>query len=191
MRSSIRIAAALGAAALATSSLGLLAPAAHAATTGNTTTTFTLSGGALSITVPASANLTPSAVATGTPTLSGGLGNTNVTDARGNLAATWTVTVTSTDFTTGGGSANETVPKANVSYTSGAASVTTGTGAFTPGAVASLNGNAPATQIGGTWAGVSNNSATWNPTIGVTLLNSNNTTAVAGTYSGTITQSVA
>ena len=191
MRSSIRIAAALGAAALATSSLGLLAPAAHAATTGNTTTTFTLSGGALSITVPASANLTPSAVATGTPTLSGGLGNTNVTDARGNLAATWTVTVTSTNFTTGGASANETVPKANVSYSSGAATATTGTGAFTPGTVASLNGTVPASQIGGTWAGVSNNSATWNPTIGVTLLNSNNTTAVAGTYTGTITQSVA
>ncbi|MBV8305588.1 MAG: hypothetical protein JOZ04_15355 [Acidimicrobiia bacterium] len=191
MRPRFRIAAALGTAALVTSSLGLLAPAAHAATTGNTATTFTLSGGALSISVPATANLTPSAVATGTPTLSGALGSTNVTDARGNLTATWTVTVTSTNFTTGGASANETVPKANVSYSSGAATATTGTGAFTPGTVASLNGTLPATQIGGTWAGVSNNSATWNPTIGVTLLNSNNTTAVAGTYTGTITQSVA
>ncbi|MBV8385783.1 MAG: hypothetical protein JO155_03215, partial [Acidimicrobiia bacterium] len=59
------------------------------------------------------------------------------------------------------------------------------------GVVASLAGTLPATQIGGTWAGVSNNSATWNPTVGVTLLNNNNTTAVAGTYTGTITQSVA
>ncbi|HMC71050.1 MAG TPA: hypothetical protein VKJ07_17970, partial [Mycobacteriales bacterium] len=102
--------------ALAISGLSLLAPAAQAA---GTSTTFTLSGGALSISVPASANLTPSAVATGTATLSGTLGSTSVTDARGNLTATWTVTVVSTDFQTGTNTANETVPKANVSYGSG------------------------------------------------------------------------
>jgi len=190
MRHRKRIAAVGLAAALTAGSLGVLVPEAHGATTANTSVNFTLTAGSLSISAPASANLS-SGTATGTPSLSGNLGVTNVTDSRGNLTATWTVTVTSTNFTTGGASANETIPKANVSYNSGAATGTTGTGAFTPGVVASLSGTLPATQIGGTWAGVSNNSATWNPTIGVTLLNSNNTTAVAGTYSGTITQSVA
>jgi hypothetical protein len=185
-----RIFAAASAVALTASAVGLLAPAANAATTANTTVTFTLSGGALSISAPGSANLS-SSTATGSPSLSGSLGSTNVTDGRGNLVATWTVTVTSTDFTTGGATANETIPKANASYSSGVATATTGTGAFTPGVVAALSGTLPATQIGGAWAGVSNNSATWNPTIGVTLLNGNNTTAVAGTYTGTITQSVA
>ncbi|MBV8981937.1 MAG: hypothetical protein JO086_13630 [Acidimicrobiia bacterium] len=175
---------------MAASAVGLLAPAANAATSANTTVTFTLTGGALAITAPGSANLS-SSTATGTPTLSGALGSTSVTDGRGNLAATWTVTVSSTDFITGGHSADETIPKANASYSSGAATAFSGTGAFAPGVVASLSGTLPATQIGGTWAGVSNNSATWNPTIGVTLLNSNNTAAVAGTYTGTITQSVA
>jgi len=190
MRRRTRITAVGMAAAVISGTLGLLMPEANAATTANTSVSFTLTGGALSISAPASANLS-SSTPTGTASLSGLLGATSVTDGRGNLTATWTVTVTSTNFTTGGASANETIPKANVSYNSGAATGTTGTGAFTPGVVASLSGTLPATQIGGTWAGVSNNSATWNPTIGVTLLNSNNTTAVAGTYSGTITQSVA
>jgi len=190
MRRRTRIAAVISAAALTAGALGVLAPPAHAALTGDTAVTFTLTGGALSISVPTSANMS-AGTATGTPSLSGALGSTSVTDARGNLVATWTVTVTSTDFTTGAASSGETIPKANVSYTAGAASATTGTGTFTPSTVASLNGVAPATQIGGAWAGVSNNSATWPSTIGVTLLNANNTTAVAGTYSGTITQSVA
>jgi hypothetical protein len=175
---------------IAAGALGVLAPSADAALTGDTTVTFTLTGGNLSISVPASANLS-SSTATGTPSLSGALGATNVTDGRGNLVASWTVTVTSTNFTTGGATADETVPKANVSYSSGAATASTGTGVFTPGVVASLSGTLPATQIGGAWAGVSNNSATWNPTIGVTLLNANSTAAVSGTYTGTITQSVA
>src|SRR4051812_17416471 len=193
MRRRTRIAAIAMATGIAAGALGVLAPSADAALTGDTTVTFTLSGGALSISVPASANLS-SSTATGTPSLSGALGATNVTDGRGNLAAAWTVTVTSTDFVTPGSAgtaADRTISKSNVSYVSGAATATTGTGVFTPGTVASLSGTLPATQIGGAWAGVSNNSATWNPTIGVTLLNTNNTAAVAGAYTGTITQSVA
>ncbi|MBV8981044.1 MAG: hypothetical protein JO086_09115 [Acidimicrobiia bacterium] len=176
--------------AITTGALGVFMPEANAATSANTGVSFTLTAGSLSISAPASANLS-SGTATGTASLSGSLGSTSVTDARGNLTATWTVTVTSTNFTTGGASANETIPKANVSYSSGTATATTGTGVFTPAVVSSLSGTLPATQIGATWTGVSNNSATWNPTIGVTLLNSNSTTAVAGTYTATITQSVA
>src|SRR5439155_751601 len=82
------------------------------------------SGGALSITVPAS---TVNLGSTAAGSLSYGpaaLGSTTVADNRGNLVAVWTVTVSSTDFantTTGGSSADETVTKANVAYVSGPA----------------------------------------------------------------------
>jgi hypothetical protein len=77
--------------------LGALALPAAADTT---TTTFTLSGGALSISVPASKNL--GSAATGASSLSSQLGTVTVTDDRGALAGCWTATVASTDFTTGG-----------------------------------------------------------------------------------------
>jgi hypothetical protein len=171
------------AAGVTAGALGVLAPSANAA---DTSTTFTINGGALSISVPSSSNLTPSGVSAGSPTASGALGSTSVTDGRGNLVAAWTVSVSSTNFTTGLASADETVSKNNVSYTSGVAAPTTGTGVFTPGVIASL----ATAGTGGVWAGVGVNSATWNPTIGVVLLNGNNTAAVTGTYSGTLSQSV-
>lgn len=184
MRRTTRIAAVAMAASVTAGALGVLAPSADAA---NTSTTFTINGGALSISVPSSANLTPSGVSAGSPTASGALGSTSVTDGRGNLVAAWTVSVDSTNFTTGTATADETVGKGNVNYSSGAATATTGTGTFTPGVIATF---ATGPGTGGAWAGVGVNSANWNPTIGVTLLNSNNTAAVAGTYSGTISQSV-
>jgi hypothetical protein len=66
------------------------------------------------------------------------MGPVAVTDLRGALTATWTTTVSSTDYTTGGGTPAETIPKADVSYWSGPATATTGVGVFTPGQLTAL-----------------------------------------------------
>ena len=111
------------------------APAAHAA---DTTTTFVLSSaGGLSISVPASKELS-AGTATNAGTLTAQLGAVSVTDQRGGLLAAWTASVTSSDFTTGTATAEETIAKANVAYASGAATATTGVGVFTPGQATTL-----------------------------------------------------
>jgi hypothetical protein len=100
------------------------------------------------------------------------------------LTATWTATVSSTDFTTGTATTEETVTAANVTYTSGVGLPLLGeTGAFVPSAGLGLG----TPQTAGTWAGVGVNHVTWNPTFVFTLA----TNQVAGTYAGTITHSVA
>lgn len=148
---------------------------------GDTTTTFLLTGGALSITVPANASL--GSTTAGSSSLAGQLGNVTVTDARGGLLPVWTATVTSTDFTTGTATADEKVTKANVSYASGGAS-STGTGLF----VGQLGVALSAASRASNWVGVAGvNSSTWNPTLTLTLQASQ----VAGTYTGTINHSVA
>jgi hypothetical protein len=118
----------VGLAVLAAAGLALLtAVPADAATT---TVTFTLTGGALTITAPATANLGTAAV--GTATLSGSLGAVTVTDARGAPLGTWTASVFSTNFTTGGGTANETIAATAVNYASLSATSTTGTAVLHP-----------------------------------------------------------
>lgn len=154
----------------------------------DTTTTFTLSAaGGLSISVPASKNL--GSAATNAGTLSAQLGTVTVTDDRGLLAGTWTASVSSTDFTTGLASANETIAKANISYWSGAATATTGTLTATPGQLLAINAvtlTASRTAFSAA-AIVGNNSLSFNPTVTVNIPAS----SVTGTYSGTITHSVA
>jgi hypothetical protein len=160
---------------------------AYAATSGTTTTTFTVTGGALSITVP------PSTVSLGSgapgSTITAQLGVVQVTDARALLAASWTGSVASTSFVTGGATTPETVPAADVSYWSGPATATTGSGTFTPG---QANAGAAVTLAASRTAftlasGVGDNSAAWNPTFIVSLP----AAAVVGTYTGTVTHSVA
>ncbi|MDH6124622.1 hypothetical protein P3T39_001564 [Kitasatospora sp. GP82] len=159
---------------------------ASAAGSGNTTVTFSITVGALSITVPASAGLPA-----GTPggTITGQLGAVTVTDNRALLTASWTSTVSSTDYTTGGGTASETITKSNVSYWSGPATATTGSGTFTPGqATATQKQPFSSTVTAFTLtAGVGNNSASWNPTLVVAVP----AAAVGGNYTGTVTHSVA
>src|SRR4051794_17434507 len=111
MRTRLRFAAVSLAAAITTVGMGMLAPAAHAAA-GDTIATFTISGGTLTISVPNS-TVNLGTVAAGSLAASGSLGSTTVTDQRGALVAAWTVTVTSTDFTTGGGTTPEKVTNAN------------------------------------------------------------------------------
>jgi hypothetical protein len=154
--------------------------------TASKATSVTIAGGALAITVPASAAL-PGA-APGGPT-SAPLGTVTVTDQRGIASASWTATVTGTAFVTGGGTAPETIPLARVAYWSGPATATSGSGTFTPGqptAAAAVNLTTPRTAFSLT-SGTSVTSASWNPTVLVSVP----AAAVAGTYTATITHSVA
>ncbi len=174
---------------VATASLGLLgglALPATAATTGDTTTTFSLTAGGLNLSAPASAALGAGAIGAN---VSAPLGSVTVSDARGALVAAWTATAVATNFTTGGATAAETVDKTLVDYWSGLSTASTGTAVATPGQI--LAANAVAMNAGKTayslTAGVGNNSTTWAPTLVVKVPS----TAVAGSYSGTITHSVA
>jgi hypothetical protein len=139
-----------------------------AATAGSTTTTFSLTGGALSIGVPAS-TVNLGSAATGASTLSGQLGNVTVTDDRGVLLGTWASQVSASNFTTGGGTSSETISVGNVSYWSGPATAVTGTATFTPGQATSASeialGTSGQTAFSAS-AVVGNNSASWNPHIG-------------------------
>jgi hypothetical protein len=164
---------------------GLVLPAAGpaaASTTGSTTTTFSIVTGALAISVPATASL--GSVASGSTHLTALLGDVRVTDARASTAGSWTATVSSTSFTTGGGTPAETIPNSDVNYDPGQALSPTGTAVFTPGAPGFLS--APITAFSAA-SEVGTTSVDWNPQITVTIP----AAAVAGTYTGTITHSVA
>lgn len=159
-----------------------LAPSAYAA---DTTATFTITAGGLAITAPSgTVALTGATAATGASSVAGTLGNVSVADTRGALVAAWTVTITSSTFVTGAGTptADQTVALANISYASNAVTKT-GTGTAVPNGGTAMNA-AEALRVV-TFAGVGNNTATWNPTLTFTLLS----TQVAGTYTGTITHS--
>lgn len=161
---------------------------ALAAPTGSTAVTFAINAGALNISVPGSASL-----GSGSPgsTVTGQLGAVSVSDQRGQLVGSWTTGVTSTAFTTGGQSADETIPASAVGYWSGPATASTGLGVVVPGQLtallaAPLSPTTPVTAFA-KLVGAGNNTATWNPSLVVTVPAS----AVAGTYSGTVTHSVA
>ena len=149
-------------------------------------TSITITAGPLTITAPSSAVL-PSASPGGST--SAQLGTVTVNDFRGMAAASWTATITATTFVTGGATAPETIPLTRISYWSGPATATTGTGIFTPGqasSAAAVNLTGPRTAFTFT-AGSSVNAASWNPTLSVSVP----AAAVAGTYTATITHSVA
>jgi Putative Ig domain len=149
-------------------------------------TSLTISPGFLSVTVPPSAAL-PATVPGGATTAQ--LGTVTVTDLRGSTDAAWTATVTATSFVTGGGTAAETIPLTRVSYWAGPATATTGTGTFASGQpTAATAVSLTAIRVAFTLAsGSTTNSASWNPTLSVTAP----AAAVSGTYTATITHSVA
>ena len=175
------VASALGLAVLA----GVAAPAQAA----DTTATFTLTAaGGLSISAPESKAL--GSAATGASAVAGvQLGAVTVTDQRGALLGAWTATADSTDYTTGEASANETIADDNADYWSGPATASSGTAVRVPGQVAAANKvTFAAARTAFSASGVvGNGSTTWNPTVSINLPS----TAVAGSYSGTITHSVA
>jgi hypothetical protein len=173
---------------VAATAAALVVPtAAQAAPSGDTTVTFILSAGALSITTPATAALGSAAV--GAATITAQLGAVTVTDARGLLLGAWTTAVTATSFTTGAATTPETLPNSAVAYWSGLATATTGLGVGIPGQIAAVNAQTLSTSrtAFSKTAGVGNNSSAWNPTLIVTVP----AEAVAGTYTGTVTHSVA
>jgi hypothetical protein len=160
-------------------------PALPAAGPGDpdTTVTFAVNVGGLSMTAPTSTSI--GAGDPGTTIGPTALGAVTVTDVRAALGATWTATASSTDWTTGAGTPAETIPAGDVTYDPGALTGTTGTGTFAPQAAFALSG-APqdtvlATEITG------NNTATWDPALTVAVP----AAAVGGVYTGTLTQSVA
>jgi hypothetical protein len=163
-----------------------IAAQAATASSGPTTTTFSVSGGSLNITAPASASLGTAAI--GAANVSGSLGTVTVTDQRASLSlASWTASATSSAFTTGQASPNETIPATDVGYNPGVQTNQTGIGVFAPGVLTALtNISTPQTAYTAV-AEVGATSVSWNPTITVTLPSS----VVAGTYTGTITHSVA
>lgn len=155
---------------------------ADAATSGTTAVTFSLTGGALDITVPAAAAFGDFPV--NNPTAGGNLGAVVVSDSRGNAGAAWTTSVSSTAFVGSGTAAGNTLPAANIAYDPGVISATNVSASGVP--LAALS-ESPQPTVAGT-GGTGINFATWNPSLTVTIPS---TAAVAGDYSATVTHSVA
>jgi hypothetical protein len=130
--------------------------------------------------VPASADL--GSIATG-GTATVGLGTVTVTDNRALPGASWTATVSSTDFTNTV-TPVDLIPAGDASYLVSMLDTTTGSATFTPTPVTVLSGS-PQAVVTATGAN-GDNSATWDPQIKISVPS----TAVAGTYTATITHSV-
>jgi hypothetical protein len=157
--------------------LGVTAPAMAAPTAA----TVTVTGGALSITVPTNAgNLGTLANTVAGGTISGPLGQVQVSDARSAAAGSgWVASVISTAFTPPSG---PTIGAAAVGYSAGTITKV-GIATFTANDPSDLTGEVPAVTATGI---TGDNSATWNPTINVTVAGGK----AAGVYVGTITHSV-
>ncbi|MFF4207772.1 hypothetical protein ACFYZE_00070 [Streptomyces sp. NPDC001796] len=141
-----------------------------------TAVTFAITSGELTLSVPASADLGSGRPGT---QISGKIGTVAVTDDRALASASWTVTASETDFTTGGA----TLPAGSAAYDPG--SITT-TGTITAtGTPVTLSHTATPVVTGSN--GVGDNTATWNPKVTVSLPAG----AIGGVYNGTLTQSVA
>lgn len=156
-----------------TGSLGLASPASA----DPTVTTFSLTGGSLTLAVSGTATLTNEASGVSANSITGQLGTVTVTDARGGTAG-WVTSAISTMFT---GTIAGT-PSTDVLYTNGTITKT-GANTVTGITAGSLVGALPvatATAVSG------NNTASWNPTIDVSMPAG----ALATTYTGTVTTSV-
>jgi hypothetical protein len=159
--------------------LGVAVPARAAS--GATTATVTVTGGFLSITVPVDAgNLgtIPNSVTGGV--ISGPLGQVQVSDARSAPAgSSWVASVIATAFTPPAG---PTIPASAVAYSAGTI-IKVGTATYTANDPGNLTGVVPAVTATGI---TGDNSATWNPTITVTVPGG----MAAAIYSATITHSL-
>jgi hypothetical protein len=152
-----------------------------------TTTNFEVLGGPLIVSAPESADL---GTAGPSASVTSPLGTVTVTDTRALLSATWTATASSTDFTTGGGTAGETIPASEVNYWSGPATASSGSAVvFAPGQPAASDQVAISTSptAFSLTSGVGNNSVSWNPTLVVTIPDA----AVGGEYTAMVTHSAA
>ena len=166
------------AAALGVVSLGCALPASA---DGGTAASVTITGGALSITVPANAgSLGSERNAVGGETITGALGQVQVNDARSAAAGSgWVATVISSAFTPPAGPA---IAASAVSYAAGSIAKV-GTATYVDNRPSNLTGVGSAVTASGI---TGDNSATWNPTVTVAVPGG----MAAGTYSATITHSV-
>ncbi|MEU6076949.1 hypothetical protein [Micromonospora sp. NPDC047074] len=172
----------------ACASLALFASPAVAAPTDTTVVTLNVVGAGLDIEAPEAAFLGSALPGT---TLAGSIGTVRVTDRRGSADASWTASVTSTHFETGGGTPTERILASDIDYWSGQGAEQQGTGTFIPGQPTANDAQPLDTvtplvafrHVGGT--GV--NSVAWSPNLRVNIPAS----AVVGTYTGTVTHSVA
>lgn len=144
-------------------------------------------GAAVSISAPTSANLGSAPI--GTTSISAQLGTVTVT-ASGLVAPSFTATVSATVFVTGGGGPTETISKSSLLYWSGPATAAAGiAGNGTPGqptAASAVDLTVSRVAFSGSGLALAI-SASWNPTLVINIPG----TAVVGTYTGTITHSVA
>jgi hypothetical protein len=188
----MRKAVGLGLSAVAIFATGLTMPAASAAVAStaavnapapgpdaDTTVTFAVTSGAITMTAPDAADLGPGAPGTD---IVHEIGTVLVTDDRAALSAHWNATASATDFKTAGGTTPETIPATDVDYAPGTITTTGGITA-TPH---DITLDHEATLVVAGTAGVGNNTASWNPTLTVHVP----IQAVTGTYTGTLTQSV-
>lgn len=171
MRKTILVAVAATAVAI-----GTAAPASADVTAG-TSTTFTVTGGLLNISAPSAKDLGAGAPGA---SIAANLGSVAVDDARAALDANWTVSVSATNFVSSVTGAPA-IANSRVAYAPGTAT-TTGVATVTPGLGGAMT--APQTAQQATLA-TGNNTATWNPTLTVSVP----AAAVAGGYTGTVTHS--
>lgn len=152
-------------------------------------TSSSLAHAAVAISVPSSANL--GSVPSGTSSLAQHLGTVtaSATGVLFVLLPTFTASVSSSVFTTGAGGAGQTIAAGSIAYWSGPATATSGGQTPVPGqADAALAQTLSQSRTAFSSSGVVLSiSTSWNPTILVTIP----AAAVAGTYTGTITHSVA
>jgi hypothetical protein len=155
--------------------LGTAAPAGAA-----TPATFTVTGGALTISAPtASVSLGSQGTSNTANTISGPLGLVTVSDLRGGTT-TWVASVISTAFTPV--PANTAIPAVDVGYATG---TITQSANVVAAAVAAPDLTGVSPVVNGASTGVS--TASWTPTISVFVP----ANFAPGVYSGTITHSVA
>jgi hypothetical protein len=172
------IAAAVGTLAASYAAPALAAP-------GDTAAIFTITGGALAVTVPTAAPGAGGTLGTRANTVLGGtisglLGEMQVNDARGAAAGSgWVASAISTAFTPPSGPA---VAASAVGYNAGTIAKV-GTATYTANNPAALTGVAPVVTATGI---TGDNSATWTPTITVTIPGG----MAANTYEAVITHSV-
>ena len=171
--------------------LAAMAAASAPASAGDTSVTFTIASGGLSLTIPTNPPVSlngTTGLALGTTSVVGSLNPTTVTDSRGSLAGTWKVQVSSTDFD---GPEADIPDEAAGMYIDVAdldelADLATGgmvplvfASALTP---ADLGAATPATLVSGTTA--LTGTMTYTPKVKVTIP----ANTPAGTYTGTVTQ---
>lgn len=166
---------------IASSACCLALATALPAAADSTSATITVTGGSLSISTPASAVIGTIENSVGGGIIHGSLGEVVVSDARGAAAGSgWVASVISSAFTPPAGPA---IPASDVGYTAGAIAKV-GTATYTANNPTNLTAVTAAVTASGI---TGDNSATWSPTINVTV----NGGMAAATYSATITHSVA